>query len=306
MRNVTINLKVDKSLPDKIGHLTSTNFFDYFSVKYLLTKHKLCAIPYWLNWIVYSKSEQAIEIPEYFIDKCVKSKRRFISVPLCLESDIGGSHANALFIDTKEKTVERWEPHGARSYVIFKDYEYEKFDKQLNDFFKKRYGYKYIPSSNFLPALGPQTLENYINESGYCATWSLWYIDMRLTYPNIPREELVVEMFEKVQQLLSESKKQLSQYLVNYAKQVYRLMIIEFPHYKDFFINFNTYNRLPKRSAKGLKFQKFLNEMENLMKDEIHINRRVSIKKEKRDRTFSVYKNRSFTVDPKRTMVKMY
>ena len=274
-RDFTINLKLN-DLPEKMAHLTSRDFFDYFAVKYLQTKHKLCAIPYWLNWKVQNSKKQDLEVPEFYLNQCMESSERFVSIPLCLSSEIGGAHANALFIDKKEKTAERYEPHGARSYQIFDDFEYEKFDKNLGSYLKKKYGLEYIPPSNFLPALGPQSFEHYIDESGYCATWSLWYIDMRLSYPNISREKLVLGMFDKVHDMLRDPAI-LTRYLVNYAKQVYNVMVSEFPQYKDFFINYDVYKKLPKNNKKKKAFDAFVDEMNDLVENPLHINKPVVI-----------------------------
>jgi len=276
-RAYTINLVRHEHLK-KIGTLSSTSFFDAFSVKYLKAKHKkVCALPFWFWWRV-GRTNQTFEIPKHYIDECFNnSKARFVFIPLCLESpEPGSTHANALLCDKKKGTVERFEPHGARAYEIFKDYKYEELDEHLAKYFQSEYNLEYISPITYCPALGPQSIEHYISESGYCATWSLWYIDMRLTYPDVDRSVLVKGMFDKLHDLLTKGK--VGEYLVDYAKQVYAVMLADFPHYKDMFINYDTYKRRPANSPIGRAFDKFMDDMDNLVKDPLFINKPVKIK----------------------------
>lgn len=106
--------------------------------------------------------------------------------------DYPGAHANILIIDRETHEVERFEPHG----TMFTYYEWEKLDEKLTNFFNSL-GYKYIPPLAFCPTQGFQVYqaieeeENLpIDPEGYCAAWSIWWLDLRLTYPNINREDL--------------------------------------------------------------------------------------------------------------------
>lgn len=277
-RAYTINL-VRHDYLKKIGRLSSSDFFDVFSVKYLKAKHRVCALPFWFWWKVGKGSQnESFEIPKHYIDECLlHAKERFVFIPLCLQSPVPGStHANALLCDKKKGTVERFEPHGARAYELFKDYHYESLDEQLAAYFKQEYGLEYIAPITYCPALGPQSIEHYITESGYCATWSLWYIDMRLSNPDVARDKLVKGMFDKLHDMLT--KGTIVGYLLDYAKQVYAIMLTDFPHYEEFFVNYDEYKRLPMSNPKRKAFEKFLDEMENLVKDPLFINKPVKMR----------------------------
>ena len=289
-RHYTVNVQ-QTDLPAKIAHLTSKNYYDYFAVKYLKEKYKnVCAVPYWFFWKVKRKGQE-FAIPQFYMDQCFAIRSRFINIPMCLLSpEAPGGHANSLIIDRQGKqsadfvakygrgkgTVERFEPHGARAYEIFKDYIYEKLDIKLEKYFRETYGLEYIPPINYCPALGPQTLEHYITEDGYCATWSLWYTDMRLAYPDTDRETLVKGMFDKLHDKLT--KGTLTEYLLSYARQVYAVMVSEFPHYRDFFINYDEYKKLPKYKPLRKAFDKFAKEMDNLVTDPMQLNKPVVIR----------------------------
>jgi len=127
--------------------------------------------------------------------------------------------------------------------------------------------------------VGPQAFERYITQSGYCATWSLWYIDMRLTYPDVDRETLVKGMFDKLQKMLLRGT--LTDYLLDYARQVYAVMVADFPHYADYFIHYEKYRRMRKTRREKKAFDAFLDEMNSLVKDPQYINRPVHIAVEK-------------------------
>jgi len=286
-KRFTIGLVRTDDLPKKMAQLTVRSFFDIFSVKYLRAKYKhVCAVPFWWWWRVDRKGSQQFEIPKHQIDECVASSERFVSIPICLVSpEAPGGHANMLVLDkigvqsqqfsqmygtSGKGTIERFEPHGARAYEMFNDYYYEHLDEQLAFYFATEYGLEYIAPIDYCPALGPQSMERYISESGYCATWSLWYIDMRLAYPNVDRRTLVKGMFDKLHDLLSAG--ELENYLVDYAKQVYAVMVSEFPHYRDFFINFDAYKKLPRTNKTRRAFDKFVQEMEGLVHDPLYIN----------------------------------
>lgn len=277
-KTYTVNVKRPKGMPDKISHLTSTSFYDYFSVIFLMQKHskKLCAIPHWLYWKV-NRSGYRLEIPHFFLDECLNTKKRFVTIPLCLISNGSNYHANTLVIDTHKMTAERFEPHGARAYKMFWDYEYEILDEELGNFMHEKYGLKYIAPVAYCPALGPQSFEEHIDEEGYCATWSLWYTDMRISNPNVSREKLVEGMFTKLEEKLA--KGTLTDYLLDYAMQVYYIMLKKFPQYTEYFLDYDMYKDLSEKSKKGKKFGKFMDDIENVIAEPTKNHASVVIKR---------------------------
>ena len=56
---------------------------------------------------------------------------------------------------------------------------------------------KYITPNDFLPKIGFQNLDSQetykkiADPQGFCAIWTIWYVDIRLTYPDIDRDKLV-------------------------------------------------------------------------------------------------------------------
>jgi hypothetical protein len=115
-------------------------------------------------------------------EKCQQSDSQFIAIPFLFHlSDC--PHANILIADTKNKTIERFEPQGSITYTSRFTCPQNLADKELKDFFSD-YGYHYLSPKEICPFIGPQ--EEYEKqkglqqEEGYCVTWSVIYANLRL------------------------------------------------------------------------------------------------------------------------------
>lgn len=153
-------------------------------------------------WIHYK-----LYIMEAFYDifkKCLNKGKRFVVIPLGIEMK-NGNHANYIIYDKVLNEVERFEPHGTTSPIGL-NYR----PSLLDDVLEKRFNtfnmkIKYIRPSNYLPKIGFQLFDS--NErnkkrigdpGGFCALWSLWYTDMRLTYPEMDRRKLVKSLIKNI------------------------------------------------------------------------------------------------------------
>ena len=129
--------------------------------------------------------------------KCLSKDKRFIVIPLGIEIR-EGSHAGYLIYDKVKNEVERFEPHGSTTPPGLY-YNPTLLDEILTSRFKTiDENIKYISPSEYLPKIGFQLMD--INENkkkkigdpvGFCALWCIWYVDMRLTYSDTDRKELV-------------------------------------------------------------------------------------------------------------------
>ena len=128
--------------------------------------------------------------------KCL-TKSRFIIIPVGIEMR-GGSHAGYLIYDNNIKEVERFEPHGSTTPPGLY-YNPNLLDEILEARFKIiDENIKYIRPKDYLPKVGFQLMDVGENKKrkigdpeGFCALWAIWYVDMRLTYKDISRNELV-------------------------------------------------------------------------------------------------------------------
>jgi hypothetical protein len=142
--------------------------------------------------------------------------RRFVIIPLFLngcKSDDG--HANVLIFDKKMNTIERFEPHGATGELsdgLLESYNYPLLDEELEKYFATILpGVKYLSSMMICPRFGLQSIENLEDNrlgdpGGFCAAWSLFYLDARLSNPDIPQPILIDLLLHSLQQQNSEEK----------------------------------------------------------------------------------------------------
>lgn len=126
-----------------------------------------------------------------FVQECDKP---VIGVPISFEG-----HANAIIINRVLSTIEHFEPHGAVAQfgdeknieAIYKNIK-ETFVSMLPD-------YTWVPPDQTCPRLtlseGTQSLLNkYAPKSkfgGTCVVWSLWYMHVRILFPEVPANELM-------------------------------------------------------------------------------------------------------------------
>ena len=98
------------------------------------------------------------------------------------------SHANTILIDTKNKQIELFEPHGykpKKSTSSTSVSNYHKKRKLLIQFFKD-----FLPEFKFINVVDyikdKSFQKRYDANSGYCVTWSALYIHYRILNPDVP------------------------------------------------------------------------------------------------------------------------
>ena len=219
---------IDVPLADKVslGSEASIGSIDYHYQKYYNTfafikkvinkddklKKRVC-IPNTSNWLPsFMKVEffKNVELVDSYLDSVkpvdiFASKEKFIDeinrcmkyrlIPISLEIIVpnAGTHANIILIDSKKKTVELFEPHGARS----NDSELEsisrayfKVSKNVHKFVRNYLpGFKYIPPSKYETEDGLQARLDAF--SGLCITWSILYLHYRILNPDLNPKKLM-------------------------------------------------------------------------------------------------------------------
>lgn len=130
------------------------------------------------------------------IYKCKKANKEIVYVSLILINKDSGdheAHANTIIINTVQKTIERFDPHGASQYTAV--YNSDLIDNGLKNKFETILpDYKYIPLKEFCPNFGPQA--NVDAFGGLCLTWALMYGLLRILNPNLPQKIIVDKMLE--------------------------------------------------------------------------------------------------------------
>ena len=130
------------------------------------------------------------------------SKIRFIVFYINLrQDDHSDYHANTLIIDKNARTIERFEPNdSSKEWEDFNNGE--ELDNELRKVFNN-YNLTYIPMNQTCP-IGFQQLEGREDSSGFksfggnCIMWALWYMDLRLSNPDVPRDILIKSAWKKI------------------------------------------------------------------------------------------------------------
>jgi ankyrin repeat protein len=131
------------------------------------------------------------------INKNKSDGYRWFVIPIGIE--IGSySHANYLIFDMELMQVERFEPHGGLPLVGL-NYDPEYLDSVITNYIDvSGLKFEYIKPSDYLPNIGFQVKEinelksDYIGDpNGFCALWCIWWVDLRLSNPDISRKKLV-------------------------------------------------------------------------------------------------------------------
>ena len=152
---------------------------------------------------------------------------RFIIIPLGIELK-NGSHANYLIYDAKSNEIERFEPYGSSP-----PYQFNYNPKLLDDNLLTKFRgvdktIQYIEPKMYLPKIGLQHFDIYTatvgreknigDPKGYCAIWSIWYTDMRLTYPDIDRKSLIKKLIKEIKYKNMSFRKLIRNYSYNIVK----------------------------------------------------------------------------------------
>jgi ankyrin repeat protein len=184
------------------NHTPNDQLCSFYKSMGLIMNGRCEFINFEIVWIDY-KLYMIDNFSELF-DICIKSKARFVIIPLGIEMKTG-SHANYLIYDKNVKEIERFEPHGGTTPIGF-NYNSQFLDDILSDYFKSvDKDIQYIRPNEYIPKIGFQLMDSQEESrkrigdpGGFCALWSIWYVDQRLTYYMYDRKTLVTELFENI------------------------------------------------------------------------------------------------------------
>lgn len=184
------------------NHTPNDDLCKFYKSMGLIMNGRCEFINFEIVWIDY-KLYMMDNFSDLFI-LCIKSKARFVIIPLGIEMKLG-SHANYLIYDKNIKEIERFEPHGGTTPIGF-NYNSHHLDEILEEYFKSvDKDIKYIKPQDFIPKIGFQMMDSQEDRQkrigdpgGFCALWSIWYIDQRLTYYAYDRKTLVKSLFSNI------------------------------------------------------------------------------------------------------------
>ena len=184
------------------NHTPNDDLCKFYKSMGLIMNGRCEFINFEIVWIDYK-----LYIIDNFSDlfaSCIKSKARFVIIPLGIEMK-SGSHANYLIYDKNIKEMERFEPHGGTTPIGF-NYNSQHLDELLEEYFKSiDNDIIYIKPQDYIPKIGFQLMDSQEDRQkrigdpgGFCALWSIWYVDQRLTYYTYDRKSLVRSLFANI------------------------------------------------------------------------------------------------------------
>ncbi len=197
-------IKKNKNACTTLGksHTPNEDLCNFYKSMGLIMNGRCDFLNFEIVWINY-KLYMIDNFSKLFIN-CIKSIHRFIIIPLGIEM-ITGSHANYLIYDKEIKELERFEPHGGTTPIGF-NYNSQYLDEILSDYFKSMDPeIIYISPNKYIPKIGFQIMDSQEetqtrigDPGGFCALWSIWYVDQRLTYNTYDRKKLIKYLFANI------------------------------------------------------------------------------------------------------------
>lgn len=152
--------------------------------------------------------QRNIHLPIDFDQRMVKLYNnpavRFICIPIGIHLK-QGTHANVLLYDKKTNEMERFEPNGSTP-----PYKFNYNDYMLDYLLRSKLSglipnLTYVSPRGYLPRIGFQYLDAYETDrvhltdpDGFCAVWTAWYIDQRLSNPDTDRKKLVRKIIKTI------------------------------------------------------------------------------------------------------------
>jgi ankyrin repeat protein len=173
-------------------------------------------------------SYQKIFYPSYFNEEVKKliKESKYITVPIGIETSIG-SHANILFWDIKNKTLERFEPNGS-NYPMGMNYNPELLDNLIENKFKEFDSeIQYYPPYKFLPPISFQILEGLETSkckkigdpTGFCGVWCIWWIYQRML--NITNTKInIINVADEIIKRLKFDNQSFKSLIRNFSKKI--------------------------------------------------------------------------------------
>lgn len=200
--------------------IRNTDLCNYFSNLGFKASSRCEFLNFEIVW-VYKKLFFSNNFIENFNICFSKKNIRFIIIPLGIELE-NGSHANYIIYDKTTNEIERFEPYGFGSPYKF-NYDSDGLDNILEFKFKEiNENIKYVRPIDYLPKIGFQYFDVYESKTkkigdpgGFCAVWSVWYTDLRLKYPEIPRKSLVKKLIREMKGVKMSFKNVIRNYSAN-------------------------------------------------------------------------------------------
>lgn len=165
----------------------ASNIYKYFNSSFCLNLQKSSSLNDYslsinfVEWKVFIPKVMALSV-----SKCLAESVRYVILPIHLEFNKSG-HSNVVIIDTFDKTIELFEPHGFQMY-----HHYNNFVNIVNIIFSyikilfPQLSTFTLHNASTFCLSGPQTIQG--GKQGHCLAWSLYYITLRILNVDVVKQ----------------------------------------------------------------------------------------------------------------------
>lgn len=158
------------------------------------------------NYIVYFNKKL-----REFLKNCV-NQDKFIVLNCGMQSQFSG-HANILIYNPNTKEVEIFEPEESEKKIeqVYQYFVSKVFPEQV----------KYVPQKEYITHFFQDIQEaEETAQTDHCLTWSVWYADKRLEYPNLNAENAFKAVYNNAKSNLSATRKIFSDLIKEFSDLV--------------------------------------------------------------------------------------
>lgn len=215
-------------------------------------KYKMSIPVYFMDFEIYWVNNEMI-IPHKFK---FSDKHRYYIIPLFIISERIGGHANVLFYDKKNHVLEHFEPHGHIRIIL--DPHFKHFKQKLEKVFGEHVNY--IPPDEWMDIFSVQAIEgvddipNLGDVDGYCLSWCIWYIDMRMKHLDMDPQTLLKKFICR----LHKKGQSLKNYIRSYSGRITNVR-------DNFLKKYNvTINQLLKYEVSDEKLEQIRNDIRKI------------------------------------------
>ena len=149
--------------------------------------------------IIWDEDKKILHITDNFWESFKACDKRFTIFPLRLfwkskHTGLNSYHANYVIYDHVKKSMERFEPNNIK-FLEIDDELFKTFNEMMGENFIETYHSPLNVCPNYNSYVQyvqvKEKLKIDTDPGGFCAAWSLWYADIRLSYPELEMYEVI-------------------------------------------------------------------------------------------------------------------
>lgn len=166
----------------------------------------------------------------YYIDSNLfdiikNNKKRFLFIKITLIIGEKFTHANCILIDYKDFSIRRFEPYGISD--VNDEYFLDKLlNEKISELLNKKMRYyrpgDYLEHAKF-QSISNDSISLYKKNGdpmGYCLAWCFWYIELKLTNPDINEEDLIKNALTNIYKYYKDTENPYIYFIRDYARKL--------------------------------------------------------------------------------------